>query len=270
VVISLYRMKLLKHDFIRYFKCTLFYLLATTHYPILAQEWLTVGMKSINPYDFLNHSERNAYYEALFAMEAFHDGTGDYDDYRDAIASYANGRFFRSDLAKAELDQIDKYGKKTLESSRDEKLFKISEEAKIRNITPKQFEAARFLFEEMKIDENHPLNSSYAFKVSANPTLRSRIEDAKKILDINYESSFNALDLDSDGSSLLSSRDAKIKYWRMIYDGATRQEAEEYRANIISEINQRKLINVNKSISNEINSLKNEVEKLRKQDQYNY
>ena len=196
-------------------------------------------------------------------MEAFHDGTGDYDDYRDAVAAYANGSFFRSSTAKDELDQIDKYGKKILESCRNEKLLKISEEAKIRNITPKQFEAARFLFEEIKIDDTHPLRS---YTVTPNPSLRSRIEDAEKLLGIDYTSSFDSLDLDSDSSSLFSSRDAKIKYWRMIYDGATRQEAEEYRANMVSEINQRKLINVNKSISREIDSLKNEVENLRRQN----
>jgi hypothetical protein len=260
-------MNSLKRKFIKSLVCILFYALSAPCYTALAQEWLTKGMVYLNPYEFLSHSEREAYFRALHAMEAFYNGTGDYDQYRAAIADYANGGFFRSSEAKAELAQMDKYGKNIFVSYRDEKIYKNSEEARKRNITPQQYEAARFLFEEVNIEETHPLRSSAA---SSDPVLRNKIQDAQKLLGIDFTNSFSSLDLGSGSSSLFSSRDAKIKYWRMIFDGATRQEAEEYRANMVSEINQRELINENRFISDEIKSLKNEVEKLRKQDSYNY
>jgi hypothetical protein len=213
--------------------------------------WLTDGMDSLDPIDMLSQSERNAFYDARNAMEMFYSGDCSYEEFREKVSAYANGRFFRSSSARDELIQMDKYGKEVFESYRRDELDKSSLEANKRNITREEFEAAHLLFGELKLYSKSSLSSPALFSMRTSAT-SSKIDQAENLLGLKFNGN-------------LSELYANRRYWQLIYEGATKEDAGRSRDSYLSIQNQRELIEKTEAVSEEIDDLKNEIRRLRRQ-----
>jgi hypothetical protein len=217
-------------------------------------DWLSPSMRSLNPQEFIDKREQGAYDDAFYAMIKYFNGAATFEEYRGAVEAYAKGDFFRSYAAAQELNEIDKIGKDSFESRRNQEIQRISDEADARGITSKEFWALEVLYGEYKIDSGSWLRTVSGFSRNPRHIEYMKVSAAGDILGLTNSVRPSIVYLDQNKP--------KLRYWRRIYEGVSKQTAEIAKS---QEEESEKILRQGKELLSTTQELEDEIERLKRE-----